>query len=281
MKDERFMEKAWALLSSGKYEKALKGKQVAVIGAGGAGENIVLDMVRNGLNEMEGVDSVVINSDEAMMERCKSVKKRMLIGKNIDPNPKGANGSRKIAKKMVETAKESIEVLIKPYPVVVIIAGLGGGTGSELILEVTRMSVRKGKMTLAIPVLPFSAEASRRGVAKLVLEELRTTGAKVVEMDNDMLMKPELMGLPSERAFGILNRVIQNKIADLHSAARKALMDEIVKDIIANMPPEDIAISSAEQMETPSQSVGVPDAITAETDGMFNASNGDLPPAAQ
>ena len=295
MNEDEFVKKAWSLLNSGKYEKALKGKQVAVIGAGGAGGNIVEDMALKGLKEMEGVYTIVVNSDDRLLEEEKypHVNKKVHIGKNIAPEVKGAGGSRKLARKMVEEAKESLDVLISPYPVVVLVGGIGGGTGSELLLEMSRMSVRKGKMTLAIPVLPFSIEGPRRRVASAVIEELRETGAMIVEIDNDSLLRPELMGLPVEQTFGILNRVIMKKIEELHASARKALMDEIVKDIMANMSAEEELQAAAampagpEKIAIPAGIGMVPEAITAapsDTPAEVFAKSGsvrDIPPAAQ
>lgn len=295
MNEDEFVKKAWSLLNSGKYEKALKGKQVAVIGAGGAGGNIVEDMAQKGLKEMEGVYTIVVNSDDRLLEEEKypHVNKKVHIGKNIAPEVKGAGGSRKLARKMVEEAKESLDVLISPYPVVVLVGGIGGGTGSELLLEMSRMSVRKGKMTLAIPVLPFSIEGPRRRVASAVIEELRETGAMIVEIDNDSLLRPELMGLPVEQTFGILNRVIMKKIEELHASARKALMDEIVKDIMANMSAEEELQAAAampagpEKIAIPAGIGMVPEAITAapsDTPAEVFAKSGsvrDIPPAAQ
>ena len=258
MNEEEFTQKALALLNSGKYEKALRGKQVAVIGAGGAGGNIVEGMARNGLNRMEGVDSIVINSDERMMQSHPTVKKKVLIGKNIVPNPNGAGGDRRLARKMVDGARESIEVLISPYPVVVVIAGLGGGTGSELITEISRMSVGAGKVTMAIPVLPFKAESGRRAASKRILLGLRQTGAMVAEMDNEMLNSSGLAAsISMDAAYQIINRTIMKKIEDLHSSARKAVMDEIVRDIMAQM-------ETAPAQESPMmEAVEIPQAVTA------------------
>ncbi len=261
MNEEEFEKKALALLNSGKYEKALRGKQLAVIGAGGAGGNIVEGMARSGMNMMEGVDSIVINSDERMMESHASVNKRVLIGKDVIPNPKGAGGDRRLARKMVEGARESLEVLIKPYPVVVVIAGLGGGTGSELITEISRMAVGMGKVTMAIPVLPFEAEVGRRSASRKILTELRQTGAMVAEIDNEVLNSPKLAGMSMEAAFGILNRTILSRIEDLHESTRRAVMDEIVKDIMAQMEKEEAAELMNPPMET--AAAEMPSMVTA------------------
>ena len=159
---------------------------------------------------------------------------------------------------MIDEARESLEVQIGNYPVIVTVAALGGGTGSELIVELSKMGVRAGKATIAIPVLPFSMESSRRGVAKSILEELKNTGATVAVMDNDFLLKPELMGLPSDKAFAILNRVIMKKIEEIHAAARKAVMDEIVKDMLRNMELEpEISSENPTMLDAPAIEIPV------------------------
>lgn len=228
-----YLREVHRMLETGVYGEVTKTKTIALVGAGGAGGNSLQRMHRMGLKSMKNVETIAINSDETVLELLKDVNKRVLIGKNLFEHPKGAHGRTDIAKKMIDSARESLEVLITPYPILVIIGGLGGGTGSMLMVEMSKMGVEKGKLVIAIPIMPFSTETGRRALAKRVLKKLEMTGAVITPLDNDALLKDERMkGLSIEKAFETLDRIIFRKIEEVRDESMKTVIDEIARDIM-------------------------------------------------
>jgi len=69
-----FEEKALELLGRMDIDRVLKEKHILLIGAGGAGTNIVRDMSKKGLKKMAGVEVLLVNSDIRMLERDKEEK---------------------------------------------------------------------------------------------------------------------------------------------------------------------------------------------------------------
>jgi cell division GTPase FtsZ len=255
MKEEKIIEKARTLLDSGKYEKLVKASHVAVIGAGGAGCNMVTRMME-ALNGMEGVDTILINSDSRHLMSSGPARKKVLIGNGMGDG-KGARGSRSMARKMVDNARESLEVLIKPYQLVVLVGALGGGTGTELMIQLSRMAVESGKVAVAMPILPFSAE-SRRAHAIRALDELKSTGAATIPMDNQTTLERLGSSVTLEDAFSIQARIMQKKIGELNASVRREIMNEILRDIEEQIKAEE-AMEAVVPMEvTISMSVDEP-----------------------
>ena len=220
---------------------ALANKRViGVFGLGGAGSNILLSLYRMGLKDMKNVETIAINSDEKVLDLLKDIDKRVLIGKSLSEHPRGAAGDVKLARKMVKAAEESLEVMLGPYQIIILLGSAGGATGAELMVELSRMGVEQGKVVMAIPVLPFSIEGSRRSIAKRNLERLESTGAMVVPLDNDSLIKDERMRkLSLDKAFDSLNRIIFRKIREIQDDTLnnivEAIVDEMYRKIQAEM----------------------------------------------
>ena len=224
------IRRAKALLNERLYEKAVRMK-IAVMGLGGAGGNCLVGMNEIGLKDVKNIETIAINSEEAVLGRMKDIDKRVVIGKNMFEHPKGTGGNLLLARKMVESARESIDVLISPYPELVLVAGLGGGTGSELIVEISEMAVKKGKVVIAVPIMPFSAEGSRRNTARKVLSRLEKTGAVIVPLDNDVLAE-KLGGMNIDRAMRSFDRMIMQKIKELRDDTMEAVIKEVSEDIM-------------------------------------------------
>ncbi len=213
---EALLREVQRLLDSGIYGAVTRTKTIAVVGNGGAGGNILQRLHRMGIKSMKNIETIAINSDERVLDLLKDVDKRVLIGKNLYEHPEGAHGRTDLARKMIDAARESLEVLINPYPVLVLIGALGGGTGSELMVEMSKMGVEKGKLVIALPIMPFSAETGRRALAKRVMKRLESSGAIIAPLDNDMLMKDErIRKLSMAEAFETLDRIIFRKIREV------------------------------------------------------------------
>ena len=244
---EALLREVHRILDSGIYGEVTKTKTVAVIGAGGAGGNSLQRLYEMGLKSMKNVETIAINSDETVLELLKDVDKRVLIGKNLFEHPQGAHGRTDIARKMIDAARESLEVLVNPYPVLVLVGGLGGGTGSELLVEMSKIGVEKRKLVIAIPIMPFSTETGRRALAKRIMKKLEMTGAVIAPLDNDMLVKDERMkGLSINKAFETLDRIIFRKIREIQDESMKTVINEIARDVM-----ERISAAYEEPMHSP------------------------------
>ena len=83
--------------------------------------------------------------------------------------------------------------------VVLIVAGLGGATGSGLAPLVASLSQELGATTVGVAVMPFGFEKKLKFYAGVALRRLRAVSNGVIVIDNDTLMRssPEDSTLPN------------------------------------------------------------------------------------
>ena len=73
--------------------------------------------------------------------------------------------------------------------VVLVVAGLGGATGSGLSPLVASIAQESGAITVGVAVMPFEFEKKMRFYAGVSLRRLRSTSRGVIVIDNDTLMR--------------------------------------------------------------------------------------------
>src|SRR5690606_33640399 len=82
-------------------------------------------------------------------------------------------------RKAAEESRQDILALLNGVSQLVLVAGLGGGTGSGALPAIARMAREQGIEVTAAVTLPFAIETGRRAVAKACLRELEEASATV------------------------------------------------------------------------------------------------------
>lgn len=168
----------------------IRGPDIRVVGVGGCGINAMNDMIRSGI---AGVSFAAIDADE---ERLSSslAPERMLIGTRT---PRGCNsctglrGERanqyavsgkyfslplrdkwapgcgactdpEIGRKAAEDDAPAIAATLNDADLLIVVAGLGAGTGSGATPVISRIAKRMGIITAGVVMMPFTFEGSRR-----------------------------------------------------------------------------------------------------------------------
>ena len=141
---------------------------IMVLGAGGAGGNVVTRMVSEGV---QNVRMVVCNTDQKALQRNKADVK-IDLGRQLTRGM-GAGARPEIGAGAAEDSIRDIENVIKGSHMIFIAAGMGGGTGTGAAPVVARVAHSMEVLTVAIVTLPFAFEGKRRmktaleGVEKL------------------------------------------------------------------------------------------------------------------
>ncbi|MGM0405600.1 MAG: hypothetical protein ACQEQM_05615 [Thermoplasmatota archaeon] len=174
--DENSMEGAVHELING----LLRESKVYVVGVGGCGCNTVQYINERNMND---VKTIGINTDDSILGQL-NVDRQMLIGKELT-NGKGANGDPSIGKRAAQTNEEQILKTMEDADFVVLVAGLGGGTGSGAAPVIADLAKRNDKMVISYAVMPFSAESTRYKKAETHLEELTQISHAVTVFEND------------------------------------------------------------------------------------------------
>ncbi|MGI0036655.1 MAG: cell division protein FtsZ, partial [Nitrososphaera sp.] len=155
--------------------------QVCVIGAGGAGSNIISWIKTKGIS---GGKLIAINTDAAHLGITKA-DRRILIGPKLTQG-RGCGG---YADKGMQATRESLSEVMREVQgsnIIFLCAGLGGGTGTGAIQILSdELKRATGALVVGVITLPFAVERYRYTMAKEALLSLQRTCDTVVAIDNN------------------------------------------------------------------------------------------------
>ncbi len=158
--------------------------KIKVIGIGGAGNNAVNSMIKEGV---ENVEFVAINTDLKAINQSKAQTK-IQIGKNLTRGL-GSGADPQIGKMSAEETKFEISEALRGADIVFITAGMGGGTGTGAAPIVAEVAKDMGILTIAVVSKPFSFEGRRRmQQAEKGIEELKACVDSIIITSNDKLL---------------------------------------------------------------------------------------------
>ncbi|MDG6904909.1 MAG: cell division protein FtsZ [Nitrososphaerota archaeon] len=178
--------------------------QVAVIGVGGAGCNIV-SWVKDKRGGVSGAKLIAANTDAVHLNIIKA-DRRVLLGEKTTRGM-GAGG---YADKGAKAAMESIHQIRKDVAgsnIIYVAAGLGGGTGTGASHVIASELRSTGALMIGVVTLPFAVERFRFNSAKDGLQKLKWHCDTVVVIDNNKLAK-YAGNLPLKEALGVANELV-------------------------------------------------------------------------
>ncbi len=217
--EEEFVsDTAEEILDSLLYESNLY-----VVGVGGCGCNTVEYIAKQ---DVDSVKTVAINTDEKVLGEL-NADRQMLIGKELtDGN--GAKGDPSIGKRAAEQSEGQILKTIEDADMIVIVAGMGGGTGSGASEVIADLAKRNGKMVVTYAVMPFSAETERYGKAESALENISelSNATTVFENDKTLVHSDE----SPKDAFEMADRMLYRLVEKLKMDYIQEFFDEIGLD---------------------------------------------------
>lgn len=207
---------------------------ICVVGVGGAGGRMVGNA---GAYLARGIHVAAINTDARELDQA-TVPMKLQIGMTRTGGL-GTGGIPGTARLAVEDDISTVRELLAERDLVVVVAGLGGGTGSGAAPAVLRAASDAGAATVALVTLPFAFEGGPRAqVAQEALRAVREAADSLVVIDDARLL--EAVGETRvadafERADEILGRsvatlcnlitqpgYIKLDLADLRQLARQS-----------------------------------------------------------
>ncbi|MCX8109495.1 MAG: cell division FtsZ family protein, partial [Verrucomicrobiae bacterium] len=174
---------------------------VRVVGVGGAGLQAVSHMMQSGLT---GVTYAAAHSDERLLATCQ-LEQKVLFGASVTRGL-GAGGDPDIGRAAAEADLEILRELAVNQDLVIIVAGLGGGTGSGAAPVVARVARELGSLVVGVVTLPFDFEGQRRHQqAQLALRQLKCAADAVICLPNQKVAGLLDQSTPLLEAFRIAN----------------------------------------------------------------------------
>ena len=174
---------------------------IKVIGVGGGGTRIVQFMRERGLT---GVQFVVVDTNAQDLERA-TVPEKVQIGAKTT----GGLGTFFTHEKGLKAAEESRAELkqeLAGADLVIIVAGMGGGTSSGASLAIAQIARKLGIEVLALVTLPFAFEGKKHAlVAQWFLCELAPHVDTLIAYDNNDFMSLRDGAMSVSTAFELVN----------------------------------------------------------------------------
>lgn len=203
--------------------------RIKILGIGNAGSNALDRIVLDGAS---GMDLIAINTDAQVLTASVAPRK-LHIGQTVTRGL-GAGGDPDLGRTAVEDGITEIHANLVDANIVVLVVGLGGGTGSGAAPAIARVAREHGAMVVVVATLPFGFEGKRRlAQAEEALSALRGTSDVLLCYENDRMGEAVAPNAPIQEAFAITDRIISESVRAMAAfAGRKGLVhtsfDELV-----------------------------------------------------
>lgn len=172
--------------------------QVTVVGVGNAGGSAVEDMINRG---PENVAYVVVNTDRQALEGSRA-------GQRLSMEVSTPEGIEAIREELTETLRSSDLVLV--------IAGMGGTTGTNAAPVVAEIARSLGILTIGLVTKPFDfEEPSRKELAEKGISDLLEHTDSTLVFTEESLRRMTGQAVTSQNAFALANEILSAAVRDL------------------------------------------------------------------
>lgn len=178
--------------------------RIAAVGVGGAGGNAI-DTISQ--EEIGGVDLIAINTDAQALSGTQA-DTCLQVGK-AETGGLGAGADPEVGAEAARSSREEIQRALEPHDMVIITAGMGGGTGTGAAPIVAEIAREMGILTIGIATRPFSCEGKpRMETAKEGIKRLRKRAETLIVIPNDRLLDLTNERTSLKEAFRLADEVL-------------------------------------------------------------------------
>ena len=217
-------------------EKQNKNFKIKIVGIGDYGIRFI-----ESLGKMTNVDYININTDWEVMGKSENQKLR--IGKKITRGI-GTGAHAEFGKKAAEEDKELISDSIKDGSLIIVVAGLGGGTGSGVSPVISKIAKELHIPTIAFVTSPLDFEGKiRRKTAEDSIIQLQNVVdvLSVISIEKILESSSEYKKIPIPEFYlevdEILRLSITNVIKYINS---QVIKEKSMKDILKTLKNDNL-----------------------------------------
>jgi len=191
--------------------------KVKVLGVGGAGTHAVDRLNRDGLS---GVELLVANTDVRALSAAFTTE-RISLGQSLTRGL-GAGGDPELGRAAALESSAAVGERLSGASLVVLMVGLGGGTGSGAAPSIAQIARAQGAHVAVFATLPFSFEGRRRREQALeALDTLRQEADMVICFENDRMSTVVDPASGIEDAFQAVDSLLAQSVRALASMTRR------------------------------------------------------------
>ncbi len=198
---------------------------IKVVATGGGGGNAINRMIESGL---KGVEFIAINTDIQDLHNKSKAEKKIQIGLNVTGG-RGAGGKPEKGEQAALEDSETIAKVLKGADMVVIAAGMGGGTGTGSAHVIAKIAREHGALTVAVVTTPFEYEGRyKMQLAEDGIEKLRKEVDSIIIIPNQNLFKLVDKNTSMDKSYEMADSILckgVNGIAELITKVGKQNID--------------------------------------------------------
>ena len=182
--------------------------QIKVIGVGGGGNNSIKTLLGT---KLDGLDFIIANTDKQVLEQFD----KSMVLQLGDKKGLGAGAKPEIGKAAALASEDEIKSRLKGADLVIITAGMGGGTGTGASPVIAKIAKECGALVVTIVTTPFDFEGPKRTkIAKEGIQELiKYVDSYIIVSNNKLLM--QYGNISYNDAFTCANNVLKQAIRTL------------------------------------------------------------------
>lgn len=193
--------------------------KIKVIGVGGGGGNMINHIVREGINQLGGMENVALlsaNTDAQALQKSLATS-TIQLGEH-KTRGLGAGQKPEVGKEAADESFDEVKSMLEGSNIVFIAAGFGGGTGTGAAPVIARAAKDSGALTVAIVTTPFKFEQRKRmNLALAGIEELRKECDSIIIIPNEKLLSISDNKMGFKDAFKIVDNVLADAVSGMCS----------------------------------------------------------------
>jgi cell division protein FtsZ len=184
--------------------------RMLVMGVGSSGARAVAGMFQ--LNP--DLDAVAVDTDTKVLDAL-AIDRVIHVGATVTRGL-SSGGDVELGRQSIEKDSSSIRKQLRQVDLLVLVVGLGGGTGSGAVPVITRIAREAGALVLTMVGMPFTFEGKKVArVAEESLKRIRTHADAIIRIPNERLVERSDADLPVEQAFARSHQVMMDGIFGL------------------------------------------------------------------
>jgi len=187
--------------------RSISAPRILTMGVGSSGTLAVSHMC----SLTPELNAIVIDTDKKVLEAI-HMESIIHVGAAVT-NGFSAGGDVELGRQSIEKDSSNIRNQLRQVDLLIVVAGLGGGTGSGALPVITRIAREAGTLILCMVTMPFAFEGkSIARKAEDALKKLRTHADAIIRIPNEMLVERADADLPLDQVFSRSQTVMQDGI---------------------------------------------------------------------
>jgi cell division protein FtsZ len=195
----------------GEPEFEVKKTRIRVIGIGGGGGNIVAEIA----SKLKKSTFYIANTDRQALRSLSRNVATFQFGEKFT-HGLGTGMDPRVAEEAANAEREKIKKIASGQDLIIVVAALGGGTGSGAAPVFAQVSKSLGNLTYGIFTLPFAFEgAKKKDIAKNALEKLRPHLNAITVLPNERVFEVVPKATPFSKTLSYINNMLSDSLEGL------------------------------------------------------------------